>query len=184
MMLVYGFIQMKSREKHMATKKKRRKVMLVVSIVLGLLVSAYVVLVRIPVEKAIYPDDLGKYDNIIVVKNGTGAPTDCMIIGDSNGLYGSPVEDWIPVHLLGTAPPNRESGTQYGSDFKRSQTKYVCFVEYNGKQPYGQMGPIDTYTVSDWAPLGPIYRLTPAWIEPQGYTNLLDVLLNTVGRRI
>ena len=54
--------------------------------------------------------------------------------------------------------------------------QYVCFVEYNGKQPYGEMGLIDAYTVTDWAPLGPIERSGPPFLEPRGYTCLWDVL--------
>jgi hypothetical protein len=166
-----------------AGKKKRRAARLVAVVLLVLIVAAYSALTYIPVQMAIYPDDLGKYDNVIAIQYGIGAPTDYMIIGDSSGLFDIPSDKRVPVILLGNVPPRVHPKYKYGTDFTMIQTKYVCFVEYNGKQPYGDRWVLDTYIVTDWAPLGPINRCGPSWLEPRWYTNYLDVLIDTYGRR-
>ena len=165
-------------ELYMAAKKKWRKALLAFGIVLGLLVSIYAVCTYIPVQRAIYPDELGKYENAIAVKCGMGVPTGCVMIGDSAGLFDGKSKKRRDIRLQGAVPPYGKPGIKYGSDYNMSHRQYVCFVEYNGKQPYGEEGLFDTYTVTDWAPLGSINRGgVPAWLMPQGYTCLWDVLL-------
>jgi hypothetical protein len=156
---------------------RSRVLLLAIGIVAALPVAAYAVLTYIPVQRAIYPADLGKYDNIIVIQYGLGAPTDYVMIGDSTGLFEKSSEKRVPVNLQGAVPPNGKPGIKYGNDFIRSHTRYICFVKYNGRQPVYDQGLIETYTVTDWAPLGPISRDWPAWIEPRGYTCLWDFLM-------
>jgi hypothetical protein len=161
-----------------AGKRKRRTARLVVLVLLVLLATVYSTLTYVPVQMAIYPEDLDKYDNVIAVKGGHGAPTYFIIIGDSTGLYDRSSEKRVDVQLIGMVPPRGKPEISYGSDYNVSHRQYVCFVEYSGKQPYGDMGVFDTYTVNDWAPLGPIDRSgAPAWLMPRGYTCLWDVLL-------
>jgi hypothetical protein len=161
-----------------AGKRKRRTARLVAVVLLVLLASAYSILTYVPVQKAIYPDDLGKYDNVIVIQYGLGAPTDYVMIGDSTGLFEKSSEKKVPVNLQGSVPPWGKPEIQYGTHSSRAITKYICFVNYNGLQPVYDQGLIDTYTVTDWAPLAPINRHdAPAWLMPKGYTCLWDVLL-------
>ena len=153
-------------------KTKKKKTMTVVGIAL-IIVLIFFAGTFVPVQRAIFPEDLSDYDNVIVVQYGLGPPTDFMMIGNSEGLFESPAEEWIDVSLLGNIPP----GEKYSNDFEKMHTQYVCFVEYKGKQTFLDQGLIDTYTVSDWAPLGPIDRGNiPSCLAPRNYTCLWDII--------
>ena len=88
--------------------------MLIVAVVFGLLAAAVAVLNYIPVQRAIYPEDLGKYDNVIVVKYGGGAPTDCVMIGDSTGMFDRETRRWRDIQLKAPCRPMASQGSNMG----------------------------------------------------------------------
>lgn len=136
---------------------------LLIVILLVILLIPYIIYARIPVKYAVKIEDIGQYQNCILVKEAWHTGTKWEQVGDKSGFF--PVDKVNDVHLFGNIPPEASIGGDHVNTF-------LCIVVYTGKYELKNSIEIfDEYEVIEWYPLYPVKRDTilPSWIYPKGY---------------
>ena len=148
-------------------RKWRKKVILVIVVLaISILLIPYIISTRTPVKYAIKIEDVGQYQDCIIVKEAFHTGTGWEQIGDQTGLFS--IERKTDVYLTGKTPPMDALGGYYNI--------FVCEVKHTGQ--FTQLAPevFEKYEVVEWYPLYPVKRDTilPQWLYPREYLSKTD----------